>query len=139
MQLILDTSAIIGWSRVDKQAFVGYQYRVSALSRAEMVFGIRVAPSAAEKAKRIRRLNDWDMVSKWLPFDFGTADHYGELAEVVHKAGARMKARSTDIFVAAHAQQLGAGLVTFNCKDVRYLSHLIPIFDAASGQQLHDE
>lgn len=101
---------------------------VSALSYAELGFGVERAPTAEIRRERIARrawLRD-TLGSDWLPFDTAAADSYAVLATIVAKTRAG-HARSKDIMLAGHAHSLGASLVTLNPKDFELVADDVEI------------
>ncbi len=101
------------------------------LCLAELEFGVQRAPSAAERAKRVRRLAVYRAELEWIPFEQPDAASYGVLAAKVapHRPA---HARSTDIMIAAQALTLGVPLLTRNAKDFELVSDLVEILDGNS-------
>jgi predicted nucleic acid-binding protein len=128
--ILLDTSVLIAapqsigeWG----QAFAGETPLFSALSYAELAFGIAVAPDRDTRAERQRTLAWLDSLAvDWLPFNRQAADGYAAVAPAVH-AQRRAHSRRTDIMLAGHAYALGASLVTLNPKDFELVSNLVKI------------
>lgn len=123
--ILLDTSALID---LDVVALPNDTVAVSALSAAELRFGIEIAPTPEQRRRRtahfgrIRRILD----VAWLPFDDEAAAAYGRLAAIVARSRPA-HARSTDIMLAGHAHALGAAIVTFNPKHFRLLADEVEI------------
>jgi len=128
--ILLDTSVLIAapqsigsWG----ETLVGETPLFSALSYAELAFGIAVAADRDTRAERQQNLAWLDALGvEWLPFNRQAADGYAAVAPTVHSQR-RAHSRSTDIMLAGHAYSLGASLVTLNPKDFELVSHLVKI------------
>jgi len=119
---VLDTSVLI--------AGVGPlpgELAVSAVSIAELHFGVLVARTGAERAERLRRLTEVERRFDALPVDEAVAASYGELAAAVVQAARQPRARSMDLLIAATARAHGAALYTKNAADFRGLFHLVQV------------
>ena len=123
--ILLDTNVLI---RVDQLSLFEDELAVSAISLAELRFGIERAPDVKARRQRTQEpsyLEDVLRVS-WLPFDRAAAEGYGRLAAIV--APTRPShARSKDILLAGHAYALGASFMTFNAKDFDLVSDEVEI------------
>lgn len=114
MRAILDTNLLIEKSFT----YAGYELAVSSLSYAELGFGIRVASSPVEKAKReaevreIRRL-----FGSGIPFDDAAAAAYETVCGLVLAQGRKVRGRSVDLMIAATAAAHGAAVLTRNTDD----------------------
>ncbi len=112
--LLLDTSVLVELKSVVLSEDV---LLVSAISYAELRFGIEHAPDPSERRVReLRLLELGDLGLEWLPFDMVAGNAYGRLAARV-AAGRPAHARSKDTMIAAHAYALGAGLGTLTPRD----------------------
>ncbi|MCE7481619.1 type II toxin-antitoxin system VapC family toxin [Microbacterium profundi] len=124
MQL-LDTSVLItfGESALPDDATV-----LSAISEAELRFGIEHAPSPQERRSRTTRFAriEYSVAAGWAPFDSAAAASYGHLAALVAKTRPS-HARSKDIMLAAHAHSLGAVFVTLNPKDFELVADEVEV------------
>jgi len=123
--ILLDTNVLI---RIEHVKLPAEEVALSALSYAELRFGIERTPSL-----RVRRERQLELASvtellqaDWLPFDQVAADSYARLAAQVAKQRPA-HARSTDIMLAGHAAALGARVFTFNTKDFELVSDLVEI------------
>lgn len=123
--ILLDTSVLIDIDRVvlRRETIV-----LSALTAAELRFGIENAASAEKRRQRMTRFNRITrlMEAPWLPFDDAAALSYGRLAALVARTRPA-HARSKDIMLAAHAHSLGAALVTLNPTDFALVTDEIEI------------
>lgn len=123
--LLLDTSTLIDLPRL---YIPPTRTVISALSCAELAFGVERAATAEIRRQRIARrawLRD-TLGSDWLPFDAAAADGYAVLAAIVAKTRPG-RARSKDIMLAGHAHSLGASLVTLNPKDFELVADEVEI------------
>jgi predicted nucleic acid-binding protein len=123
--ILLDTCVIIDWALVTIDE--AETYVASILSRAQLESGVEMAPDPAERARRRRRLADWDEAIAWEPFSEGASRSYGVLAAGAARSGASAKARATDMLLAAQAHCLGATLWTFNRADFAAVAHLVSV------------
>lgn len=75
---------------------------ISAVTLAELHFGVLVARSSRARAERLRRLSVLQHHFDALPVDAAVAVSYGQLAAVV-EAGRQPRRRVRDLLVAATA------------------------------------
>lgn len=120
---ILDTSVIIG---ADVAPIPGV-LAISAITLAELQFGVLVARSADVRAERLRRLSLLQQHFDALPVDEAVAISYGRLAAAVVEAGRQPRRRVMDLLIAATAHAHGARLYTRNPDDFAGLENLIDI------------
>ncbi|MFT3968845.1 MAG: type II toxin-antitoxin system VapC family toxin [Micropruina sp.] len=100
---------------------------ISAISLAELQFGVLVAKTAAVRAERLRRLSLLQKHFDALPVDDAVAISYGRLAATVVAAGRQPRRRAVDLLIAATAHAHGARLYTRNIGDFAGLEHLLDI------------
>ncbi|MET0166970.1 MAG: type II toxin-antitoxin system VapC family toxin [Vicinamibacterales bacterium] len=92
---------------------------MSAITKAELLYGVEVSPRRAQDATALAAL---------LPYveavDFGddAAHHYAEIRADLRKRGTLIGAN--DLFIAAHARALGLTLVTNNTTEFERVSKL---------------
>ncbi len=122
---LLDTNivsaALRGAPEIDARlsALDGEQWCISAVTRAELRFGVALRPSA----QRLARLVDAFLaVARTAPWDEAAADTHGQVR-------ARLRSNGTPIgdfdeMIAAHALSLGATLVTDNVRHFARIEHL---------------
>ena len=120
---ILDTSVIIA---ADIAPLPGV-LAISAISLAELQFGVLVAKTPAVRAERLRRLSLLQKHFDALPVDDAVAISYGRLAAAVVEAGRQPPRRAMDLLIAATAHAHGARLYTRNIDDFAGLDDFVDI------------
>jgi predicted nucleic acid-binding protein len=100
---------------------------ISAVSLAELSFGVLVAKSEEARAVRLGRLTALHRRFDPLPVDEAVADSYGQLAARVVRLGRQPRARVMDLLIAATAHAHGATLYTRNADDLAGLEDLVEI------------
>lgn len=123
MKAILDTSVVIA---TDLQPLEG-DLAISAITMAELHFGVLVAKTQPIRAERLRRLLKLQQDFDPLPVDQAVATSYGQLAAAVVDAGRQPRARAMDLLIAATAHAHSARLYTRNAADLQGLENLIDI------------
>ena len=123
MKAVLDTSVLIA---TDVPALEG-DLAISAVSLAELHFGVLVTSDATVRAERLRRLSRLQQTFDPLPVDNQVAVSYGQLAAAVAGAGRQPRARVMDLLIAATAHAHGARLYTRNAADLAGLESLVDI------------
>jgi predicted nucleic acid-binding protein len=99
----------------------------SAVSFAELSYGVALARSGAEAAVRSQALAALRTWLTPLPFDLREADKYGQLAALVLASGGHPRARRLDLMIAATAVVSRLPLYTSNPDDFRGLESLLDI------------
>lgn len=120
---ILDTSVVIA---ADVAPLPGV-LAISAITLAELHFGVLVAPTSAARAERLRRLSLLERRFDPLPVDEQVATSYGRLAAAVVEAGRQPRRRAMDLLIAATAHVHGAALYTRNPDDFAGLEQFIDV------------
>ncbi len=85
---------------------------ISAISKAELSYGVAVSPNPARDAERLRFFLQFITVED---FTGAMDEHYGTI-----RAGLKMRGQmigANDLFIAAHAHYLGLTLVTNNVRE----------------------
>jgi toxin FitB len=119
----LDTSVIVA---TDVGPLDG-ELAISAVTLAELHFGVLVAGEPGVRAERLRRLSVLQRRFDALPVDDAVADSYGQLTAAVVGAGRQPRARSFDLLIAATAHAHSARLYTRNQGDLRGVEDLLEI------------
>ena len=123
---LLDTSVLIAQD-VDPLPDL---LAVSAISVAELHFGVLVARTADARALRLARLSRVQRRFAPLPVDEAVAESYGQIAAHVAAAGRQPRARTMDLLIAATAHVHGAVLYTRNADDFRGLEGFVEVVTA---------
>lgn len=123
MRAVLDTSVVIA---TDVKPLDG-ELAVSAVSLAELHFGVLVAKDQKVRAERLRRLLALQRTFDALAVDEAVAASYGQVAAAIVDAGRQPRARSLDLLIAATAHAHSARLYTRNAEDFQGLDGLIDI------------
>jgi predicted nucleic acid-binding protein len=100
---------------------------ISAVSLAEIHFGVLVAQDDLERARRLRLLSGLERAFDALPVDDAVVTSYGELAAAVSRKGRKPRARSLDLLIAATAHAHDASLYTKNAADLSGVDGLVEI------------
>jgi toxin FitB len=129
MRVLLDTSVLLGPDpgRIDADV------AISAISLAEIHFGVLVARTAQTRAERLRRATLIERTFDAIPADASVAREYGRLAAAVVAAGRQPRARIADLLIAATAVAHGATLWTRNPDDLVGLDQLVDVHPLASA------
>jgi toxin FitB len=120
MKVLLDTSVLLG----PEPDLGDAEIAISAISLAELHFGVLVARTAAVRAERLRRLGLIEKTFDALPVDDAVAREYGRLAAAVVQ---QPRARVADLLIAATARAHSAELWTRNADDLAGLESLLTI------------
>jgi predicted nucleic acid-binding protein len=126
VRAVLDTSIVIA---TDVPPLEG-ELAVSALTLAELHFGVLVAKDQSVRAERLRRLLLLQRTFDAVPVDNAVAASYGQLAAAIVEAGRRPRARSMDLLIAATAHAHAARLYTRNAADFVGLEGFVEIVAA---------
>jgi predicted nucleic acid-binding protein len=123
VRAILDTSVVIA---TDIAPLEG-ELAISAITLAELHFGVLVAKQRKVRAERLRRLLVLQRTFDPLPVDEGVAASYGQVAAAVVDAGRPPQARSMDLLIAATAHAHSARLYTRNADEFDGLDDLVDV------------
>jgi predicted nucleic acid-binding protein len=123
VRAVLDTSVVLAPALPD----VDGDLAISAVTLAELHFGVLVATDPATRAERLRRLAVLERAFAPLPVDERVARSYGRLAAAVAQVGRQPRARVMDLLIAATAHAHAARLYTANADDLRGLQDLVEI------------
>lgn len=112
---LLDTSVLVA-ADADLSGLV---CQISAVSYAELHFGVQAANSQTVRFARQHRLTLIQATyGHGLAFTDDTAHHYGLLCGRLRQIGRSPRGRALDLMIAATALSLGILLVTRNANDV---------------------
>lgn len=120
---LLDTSVVIA---EDVSPIPGV-LAISAVTLAELHFGVLVARSGEVRAERLRRLSILQRRFDALPLDEAVAASYGRLTAEVVETGRQPRRRTMDLLIAATAHAHDAALYTRNPDDFGGLEDLIDV------------
>ena len=123
VRAILDTSVVIA---TDVEPLDG-ELAISAITLAELHFGVLVANEQKVRSERLRRLLVVQRKFDALPVDDAVAASYGQVAAAVVDAGRQPRARSMDLLIAATAHAHSARLYTRNADDFDDLRDLVDV------------
>lgn len=123
MRAVLDTSVVIA---TDVPELEG-ELAISAVTLAELHFGVLVARQQAARSERLRRLILLERSFDALPVDDAVAASYGQLSAAVAAKGRQPRARVMDLLIAATAHAHSARLYTRNSSDLTGLEGLLDI------------
>jgi toxin FitB len=128
VRVLLDTSVLIGAESPGE-----LEGAISAASLAELHFGVLVAASDDERARRSQRLGVVEATFDPLPVDAAVAREWGRLAAALVARGGKPRRRAVDLVIAATANVHRVPLLTWNAKDFAPLSDLVEIREPASS------
>jgi toxin FitB len=123
VRAILDTSVVIA---TDIAPLEG-ELAISAITLAELHFGVLVAKQRKVRAERLRRLLVLQRTFDALPLDEAVAASYGQVAAAGVDGGRQPRARSMDLLIAATAHAHSARLYTRNADDFDGLDNLVDV------------
>ena len=123
MRALLDTSVVIA---TDVPPLEG-ELAISAVTLAELHFGVLVTRDSRTRAERLRRLSVVQRQFDALPLNESVAASYGEIAAAVLEAGRQPRARTMDLLIAATAHAHSARLYTRNPGDLVGLDNHVEI------------
>jgi tRNA(fMet)-specific endonuclease VapC len=115
MKLLLDTNAYVammkGHAGVAGKVRRAEQIFMSAIVAGELVFGFRNGSRYDKNMGELDRFLENRFV-EFLPVSYTTADRFGRIAASLRRKGTPMP--SNDIWIAAHAIESGAELLSFD-------------------------
>lgn len=127
-KVLLDTSVIIDPPSRGMASFADV-VSVSAITVAELNYGVGASEDPIEQLHRKRRLQLVLDTYDVLPFDAEAAEFYGLLANLVRRAGRNPRPRRMDLLIAATAVRHGFSLATRNEADLRQLDRVLTVID----------
>ena len=120
MRALLDTSVLIG-----AESPGDLEGAISAVTLAELHFGVLVASREDERARRSQRLGVIEATFDPLPLDAAVAREWGRLAAAVVNRGGQARRRALDLAIAATANVNRVPLLTLNPKDFTLIEDLV--------------
>lgn len=127
-QVLLDTSVVIAPPGAGL-ASIADVVAVSAISVAELEYGVGVTDDLVERQRRRRRLSVIVEEIEVIPFDEAVAESYGLLANLVRAAGRDPRPRRLDLLIAATAERHRLSLATRNAGDFRQLDRVLDVIE----------
>ena len=125
-RVLLDTSALIDLEHVDLGVLGEAQPVVSAVTVAELAFGLDT-DDLVERHARTDRFYAELREMPVLPFDLAAARLYGTLAAMVRRSGRNPGPRRMDLQIAATAGAHAIPLITGNPADVTGFERLVEV------------
>jgi tRNA(fMet)-specific endonuclease VapC len=132
MRILLDTNAYSGWKRghrgvVEIVRNAEHVY-LSTIVVGELLFGFHQGTRFRTNLQELKELLERPFASL-LPVTFVTADRFGRIALSLRRQGTPIP--SNDIWIAAHAMETGADLVSFDAH-FEQVSGLVSIHPGAA-------
>ncbi|MET1072188.1 MAG: PIN domain-containing protein [Umezawaea sp.] len=125
-RILLDTCVVIRLEEIDFGDLVDAEPAISAVTVAELAYGLDV-DDPVERAARTERyyaaLDEFEV----LPFDTAAAKLYGTLAALVRRGGRSPRPRRMDLQIAATAAAHGLPVLTRNVKDFAGLERVVKV------------
>lgn len=125
-RVLLDTSVVIDLERTDLGEHVEAVAVVSAVSVAELAYGLDIDDPVQRQARTDRYvavLSEMEV----LAFDVAAAKIYGTLAALVRRTGRDPRPRRMDLQIAATAASHGLPLLTRNAGDFAGLERVVDV------------
>jgi predicted nucleic acid-binding protein len=124
LRAVLDTSVLIGGDALAD----GVEAAISAVSIAELHFGLLVARDDEERALRATRLGLVEArFPDPLPVDDRVAREWGRLQAAVVQRGGQPRRRQSDLAIAATANVHDAVVITRNPSDLKIVDDLVRV------------
>jgi predicted nucleic acid-binding protein len=120
--VLLDTSVLIGAERGPEE-----EAAISAISLAELHFGVLLASEPEERARRTARLGAIEAAFDPLPFEAAVARECGRLHAAVAERGGQPRRRAFDLAIAATANVHGVELLSFDLADFEIIADLVAV------------
>ncbi len=125
---LLDTSVVIDFPAT-RVAEVADELAVSAVTIAELQYGVTAATDPLMQMYRRQRVQAILHRFEVLSFDVTTAEYYGALAALVRKKGRNPRPRRLDLQIAATAAHHSLALLTRNGADFSGLDSALAVID----------
>jgi toxin FitB len=127
-RVLLDTSVVIAPPTAGLASIADY-VAVSAVTVAELEYGVGASADAEERLRRRRRLGAIVDAMDVIPLDIAVAGSYGLLANMVRAARRNPRPRRLDLLIAATAERHGLSLATRNADDFRALDRVVHVIE----------
>lgn len=131
MTVLLDTSVVIALDRLAETAYEDESLAVSAVTVAELAYGVDVG-MLSERDARASRLRELVQNVEVIAFGVEEAKLYGVLATLVRAAGRNPRPRRMDLQIAATAAAARLPLLTLNAADFRATERLVDVVDLST-------
>ncbi|MGD9988009.1 PIN domain-containing protein [Pseudonocardia sp.] len=130
MTILLDTSAVIALGQLPETLVEGETLVVSAITAAELAYGLDVGDKteADARAIRFRRVLESFEI---MPFGVEEAKLYGVLSSMVRWSGRDPRPRRLDLQIAATAAAARFPVLTSNPRDFEGLTPLVDVIPIA--------
>ena len=125
-RILLDTCVVIRLEEIDFGEFVDAEASISAITVAELAYGLDVDDPVERFARTERYYAALEMFEV-LPFDTAAAKIYGTLAALVRRSGRSARPRRMDLQIAATAAANGMPVLTQNFKDFIGLERAVKV------------
>ncbi|MFD9739611.1 type II toxin-antitoxin system VapC family toxin [Umezawaea sp. NPDC059074] len=125
-RILLDTCVVIRLEEIDFGEFVDAEAAISAVTVAELAYGLDVDDPVERFARTERYYAALEMFEV-LPFDTAAAKIYGTLAALVRRSGRSARPRRMDLQIAATAAANGMPVLTQNFKDFIGLERAVKV------------
>lgn len=122
MRALLDTSVLIA-----DEPLSGIDGAISAVTLAELHFGLLVARDADQRALRAQRLGAVEATFDPIPLDAAVAREWGRLSSAVAQRGGQPRRRAADLVIAATANVQGVPLLTRDLRDFSAIADLVDV------------
>lgn len=126
VRILLDTSVIIDLGEVELGVHESAEPAVSAISVAELAFGLDVEDPIERRARAERYYAVREQFAV-LAFDSQAAEIYGTMAAVIRRAGRNPRPRRMDLRIAATAAAHSIPLITRDADSFTGLGRLLHV------------
>lgn len=123
---LLDTCVLIRLERVNLGEYLNAQPFLSAVTIAELAFGLD-SDDPIERFARTERFYAAQQTFEVLPFGLEEAKIYGQMASLVRQAGRSPRPRRMDLQIAATAAVARMPVLTMNVRDFKDLDRLVEV------------
>ena len=126
MNVLLDTCVVIRLERVDLGDLADAQPFLSAVTIAELAFGLDIDDPVERFARSERFYTARDQFEV-LSFDVRAAEIYGQMAALVRRNGRSPRPRRMDLQIAATAAAHDMPVLTSNVRDFAGIERLVEV------------